>query len=138
MLKRVELFKNGDPLFLSQVALALRPHQVAAGDTIVKIGDIGREMYLVARGEVEVLDSAGRAVKMLKAGEFFGEIAILHSTPRIATVRAKTSCDLFILDKADFQRILHDHPQFADDCVKIAKERYDVNVSAQALAARPA
>jgi glucose-6-phosphate 1-dehydrogenase len=130
VLGKVALFKSGEPLFLSQVALALRPQQAAAGDTIIQKGEMGREMYLLARGEVEVLDDAGKAVKTLKDGDFFGEIAILHSTPRTATVKAKTSCDLFVLEKSDFQRILHDHPQFAQGVAAVAKERYNVNMPA--------
>jgi glucose-6-phosphate 1-dehydrogenase len=137
MLKKVAIFKDGDPLFLSQVALSLRPQQATAGERIIEKGAIGREMYLIARGEVEVLDDAGNRVKMLSAGDFFGEIAIFRSTPRVATVCARTGCDLFVLDKADFQRILHEHPQFADGVAKVAKERYDVSVSPQSLSAPP-
>ena len=48
---------------------------------------------------------------------------MLTSKPRTATVRAATPCDLFVLDKADFQRILRDNPQFADGVVKVARER---------------
>jgi len=132
MLKKVAIFKDGSPLFLSQVALSLRPQQAAAGQKIIEKGAIGREMYLITRGEVEVIDDAGHCVKMLKDGDFFGEIAILLSTPRTATVRAKTGCDLFALDKADFQRILRDHPQFADGVAKVARERYNVTFSAKA------
>ena len=128
-LKKVAIFKDGDPLFLSQVALSLRPQQAAAGQKIIEKGAIGREMYLITRGEVEVLDDAGKRVKTLKDGDFFGEIAILRSTPRVANVVARTSCDLFVLDKADFQRILREHPQFSQSVAKIAKERYDVTVS---------
>src|SRR5205085_7260352 len=66
VLKKVAIFKTGDPLFLSQVMMALRPRQAAAGETIIQKGDIGREMYLLARGEVEVVDDAGKVVKTLK------------------------------------------------------------------------
>jgi glucose-6-phosphate 1-dehydrogenase len=138
MLKRVAIFKEGDPLFLSQVALSLRPQQAAAGQKIVEKGAVGHEMYLITRGEVEVLDDAGNRVKTLNDGDFFGEIAILRSTPRVATVRAKTDCDLFVLNKADFQRILHEHPQFSDGVAKVAKQRYDVSVSPQSLSTRTA
>ena len=89
-------------------------------------------MYLITRGEVEVLDDAGKRVKLLKDGDFFGEIAILPSKDerrRVANVVAKTSCDLFVLDKADFQRILREHPQFSQSVARIAKERYDVTVN---------
>jgi glucose-6-phosphate 1-dehydrogenase len=135
MLKKVAIFKDGDPLFLSQVALALRPRQAAAGETIIRKGDMGREMYLIARGEVEVLDDSGKPVRTLKDGDFFGEIALLMAKERTATVRSKTPCDLFVLDKADFQRILRDHPQFADGVAKVAQDRYKVNLSPNALTA---
>ena len=74
---------------------------------------MGRELYLIARGEVEVLDDVGNVIKVLKDGDIFGEMGLLMSTPRTANVRARTSCDLFVLDKADFSRILRDSPQFA-------------------------
>jgi glucose-6-phosphate 1-dehydrogenase len=135
VLKRVATFAEGDPLFLSQVSLALRPRQVAAGEQIIRKGDIGREMYLLARGEVEVLDDAGRVVKTLKDGDVFGEIAILMSTPRTANVRALTGCDLFVLDKSDFRRILRDHHQFAQGVAKVAKERFNLDVTVQSLIA---
>lgn len=126
LLKRVALFQDGDLLFLSQVIQALRPEMAEAGEMIIRKGEIGRSMYLLARGEVEVLDDSGQVLKVLKDGDFFGEVALLMSTPRVANVRARTSCDLFVLDKADFSRILHDHPQFAQGVMKVAKERYSV------------
>lgn len=126
LLKRVALFQNGDMLFLSQVIQALRSRMASAGEMIIKKGEIGREMYLLARGEVEVLDDSGEVVKVLKDGDFFGEVALLMSTPRVANVRTRTSCDLFVLDKSDFNRILRDHPQFAQNVMEIAKERYNV------------
>jgi glucose-6-phosphate 1-dehydrogenase len=133
VLKKVSIFASGDPLFLSQVSLALRPMQVAAGEQIIRKGDMGREMYLLARGEVEVLDDSGAVVKTLKDGDVFGEIAILLSRPRTASVRAKTSCDLFVLDKSDFRRILRDHQQFAQGVAKVAQERFNLDVTVQSL-----
>src|SRR3984957_19829739 len=99
VLKKVPLFKDGDMFFLEQVLMALRSHQVARGERIITRGDIGRELYLVARGEVEVLNEQGEVVKVLAGGDVFGEIGILMSLPRTADVRAKTSCDLFVLYK---------------------------------------
>ncbi len=126
LLKRVALFQDGDMLFLSQVIQALRPRMAEAGEMIIRKGEIGREMYLLARGEVEVLDDSGKVMKVLKDGDFFGEVALLMSTPRMANVRTRTSCDMFVLNKVDFNRILHDHPQFAQGVMEVAKERYSV------------
>jgi glucose-6-phosphate 1-dehydrogenase len=135
VLKKVPLFKGGDMFFLEQVLMALRSHQVARGERIITRGDIGRELYLVARGEVEVLDEHGEVMKVLADGDVFGEIGILMSCPRIADVRAKTSCDLFVLDKADFSRILRVNPQFASAIQQVARERYNLNVHTSTLTA---
>ena len=50
-------------------------------------------------------------------------------------MRARTSCDLFVLDKASFSRILRDNPQFAQAVQQVARERYNVNVQTNALIA---
>jgi glucose-6-phosphate 1-dehydrogenase len=133
VLKSVPLFKDGDALFLEAVIMALRSRQVASGDLVIKKGDLGRELYLVARGEVEVLDDVGNVLKVLHDGDIFGEIAVLMSSRRTADVRARTSCDLFVLDKADFSRILRDNPQFAKAVLQVAKDRYDLNLNPQVL-----
>jgi glucose-6-phosphate 1-dehydrogenase len=133
VLKRVAIFGECDPLFVSQAILALRPEVVAAGETIIRKGDTGREMYIVVRGEVDAVDDGGRVLKTFRDGDFFGEIALLSHVPRTATVRARTACDLVALDQASFSRILHDHPQFADSILKIARERYDLNLHRDTL-----
>jgi glucose-6-phosphate 1-dehydrogenase len=134
-LERVPLFKGGDPQFLSQVSMALRPKAVPAGEVIIRKGDQGNEMYLIARGEVEVIDSAGHVVATLNEGNCFGEVALLTSEPRNATVRAKSLSDLFVLEKADFSRILREQQQFAAAIKEIARERYNKLVAEEQLMA---
>lgn len=136
VLKKVDLFKDGDMLFLSQVIMALRPRQAVPGETIIKKGDMGKEMYLIVRGEVEVLDAVSNVIRTLKDGDFFGELAILMSSPRTANVRARSACDLFVLEKTDFNRILHDHQQFAESVCQIARERYNLELNAKQLMAK--
>ncbi len=136
VLEKSPLFKGADPLLLNSVILALRSQDVPQDEMIIRRGDIAGEMYLICRGEVEVIDSNGKVLKTLKDGDFFGEIGLLLPTPRTANVRAKTLCDLFVLDKSDFSRILQDYPQFAGEVMRIAKERYDIVVSAEQLMAK--
>jgi glucose-6-phosphate 1-dehydrogenase len=125
VLEQTPIFKGADPLLLNSVLMALRPATAEAGEMIVKKGDIGEHMYLICRGEVEVLDGSGKVLRLLKDGDIFGEISVLLGTPRTATVRAKELCDLFVLDKADIGRILHDYPQFAEGLHKVAQDRHD-------------
>jgi glucose-6-phosphate 1-dehydrogenase len=133
VLKQSPLFRDGDPVFLEQVIMALKPRQAAAGEQLITRGEIGAELYLIEQGEVEVLDENGVTLKVLIDGDVFGEIGVLMSTPRNATVRAKIPTDLYVLEKADFSRILRDNPNFATAIRTVAKERFDVNVKTEAL-----
>ncbi len=133
VLEESPMFKGADPLLLNAVILALKPATAEHDEIIIREGDIANEMFFICRGEVEVLDAAGSVIKTLSDGDFFGEIGVLMTSVRTASVRAKTLCDLFVLTKADFSRILTDHPQFSESMMRIAKERYDLNVSADQL-----
>jgi glucose-6-phosphate 1-dehydrogenase len=129
ILSRVPLFHEGDALLLNQVMLALEPRTATPGTVLVRKREVGDAMYMICRGEVEVVDDAGKVLATLREGNCFGELALLFSEPRTATVRAKTECDLFTLGRTDFLRILRDHPQFANTIIAIAKERYNRIVS---------
>ena len=133
VLEKSPLFAGADPLLLHSVIMALHSASAEAGETIIRLGDMADEMYLISRGQVDVLDKGGRVLRTLKDGDFFGEIGLLMATPRTATVVARTQCDLFTLRKADFSRILRDHRQFADTMTTVARERYDVAVSSAQL-----
>lgn len=135
VLEKVPLFQGADALFLNSLIMALRPEVAAPGEMIIKKGDPANEMYLLIRGEVEVLDGAGKVLATLRDGNFFGEIGLIMSTPRTASIRAKSLTDLFVLDKSDFSRILREHPQFAEKVRQVAKERYNLTVVTDQLMA---
>src|SRR6266446_690315 len=105
-LEKVPLFAGADAVLLGALIMALKPVVFRAGEIVIRKGEIGRELYLISRGEVEVIDEAGKVVATLGEGSFFGEIGLLMSEPRTATVRANGYCDLFVLDKSDFNRVL--------------------------------
>ena len=132
-LEKVPLFQGGDAVLLSSLIMALKPVVFQAGEQIIRKGDMGRELYLVSRGEVEVVDSSGNVTATLGEGNFFGEIGLLLSAPRTANVRARSRCDLFVLEKTDFARVLRDRPQFLKALTEIAMERYNVTVSAEKM-----
>jgi len=72
---------------------------------------------------VEVLDGMGKLLDTIGEGGFFGEASLLRSEPRNASIRAAAACDLFVLDKADFSKVLKDHPQFANTLLAAAANR---------------
>jgi CRP-like cAMP-binding protein len=73
----------------------------APGETIVREGDAGDRFFLIDAGEVEV-SIAGAHVRVLRAGDTFGELALLHDIPRTATARAKGEARPFALDRDEF------------------------------------
>ena len=126
-LERVPLFEGADAVLLASLVMALKPIVNQPGDLVIRKGEIGRELYLISRGEVEVLNDSGNVVATLGEGDFFGEISLLTSAPRNATVRAKSFCDFFVLDKSDFTRVLRDRPQFLKSMMEMGQVRYKVS-----------
>ena len=124
MLEAVPLFKGTSAVFLHSLALVLEPDVFTAGDVIVSKGERGREMYFVARGDVEILAEDGGVVQTLGVGSFFGETSLLLSTPRTASVRAKTQCDVYVLSKAELLKVLRDHPKVARTLLETSRARY--------------
>jgi glucose-6-phosphate 1-dehydrogenase len=127
VLARVPLLQTADQVCLHNMAMMLKPVVASPGDTIIRQGEMGSEMYFLCRGQVEVLDDGtGKLLTTLGEGQYFGELSLLLSQPRNASIRAATPCDLFVLDKADFQRVLRDFPQFASSLREQAKTRYNL------------
>ncbi|HYH66294.1 MAG TPA: glucose-6-phosphate dehydrogenase [Urbifossiella sp.] len=124
VLERVPFLAGADPVCLHNLSLMLQPLACAAGEVLVREGEVGTEMYVVGRGRVEVFDRAGKVLTTRGEGEVFGELSLLHHRPRTASVRAVTPCDLFVLHKADFDRVLRDHPAFAEGARSETARRY--------------
>ena len=83
----------------------LVPRTVLAGETVIRQGERGDSLYLIARGVVAVLIAVdgkpSERVASLHAGEFFGEMALLTAERRNATVRAVTDCQVYELAKRE-------------------------------------
>lgn len=104
---------QGVPIFagLSEEAIELmvkhaRKIDVKAGDFIVREGETGNRFYLIDEGEVRVVKQAGtdHEVELAKLGphDFFGEMCILETLPRSASVQALTNSKVFALSSMDF------------------------------------
>jgi voltage-gated potassium channel len=124
IITKVPLFKGANPSFIRDTILSLRPVVYTPGDYIVRKGELGEEMYFISRGAVDVVSEDESVVyATLREGAFFGEIALLLSSPRNATIKARDYCDLYSLDKTTFEKILEKYPEFAREVAKLAEER---------------
>lgn len=124
IIEKVPFFENAGDDLIKEVIMNLRPVVFTPGDYIVRAGELGFDMFFISRGSVDVVSADESTVyATLTEGQFFGEIALLLSTTRTATIKAKEYCDLYCLDKDTFDRILTRYPDFEETIQKLADKR---------------
>jgi CRP-like cAMP-binding protein len=85
-------------------------------------GDRGEFAYLVKTGSVEIR-SSGRAMELVCPGGLFGEMALIDSGPRSASAVALGTTELIVIDRATFERIIQEVPDFAMSVMKLMSRR---------------
>lgn len=109
-LRALSLFQSVDDRVLETLAGKFKGKTFAAGDVVIKEGDPGDTFYVLLSGKAEASQQGrhGRPVRlgMMNAGSYFGEIALLKDSPRMATVEARTPLSVLTLGRRDFDRLL--------------------------------
>ncbi len=101
LLQAMPIFAPLGPTAIEQVAINLRPVRAEPGDAIVREGDDGDRYYVVVEGSVQVRQGA-RMVRRMGPGDGFGEVALIRSVPRTATVEAVEPSSLLALGRSVF------------------------------------
>ncbi|MGH8977788.1 MAG: cyclic nucleotide-binding domain-containing protein [Acidimicrobiia bacterium] len=104
-------FANLPPEELDEFAGAMSEVEVATGAAVIRSDDYGTALYLVEAGNADVLNDAGDASKALGPGDTFGEIGLVLTGQRTATVVARTPMRLLSLSGQDFDRIRPQVPE---------------------------
>jgi len=93
-------------------ANATGTRSLPAGTTVFREGDLGDEMYGVVEGQIVLRNEHG-VVATLGPDDVFGEMAIVDSTPRMATAIAATDSVLAVIDRHRFLFLVQETPMFA-------------------------
>ena len=83
--------------------------EVKSGTSIIKQGDHGDNLYVVQSGSFDIFvqkDGKSRKVAQRGAGSCFGELALMYSAPRAATVTASMDSVVWAVDRFTFRRVL--------------------------------
>jgi CRP-like cAMP-binding protein len=112
-LARVGLFGSLPGETLGKLADRMRREDVESGTVLCREGDPGDRFYVLLSGVAGVSQASLGERRILRAGEFFGEVALTMNVPRTATVTAMTPCVIASCDRATFDELLR--PLFADD-----------------------
>jgi ATP-binding cassette subfamily B protein len=98
---------------LDQLAKLMRREDVPGGEAPVVEGEGGDRFYVVLNGMFAVSNLGSMPRRMLRPGDYFGEVALAMDIPRTASVRALTPAVVASCDKQTFDEFLR--PLFADD-----------------------
>jgi len=110
-------FPGIKPEEIQEIIMNSRVRSYPPETVLCKENEIEYIFYMILEGDFEVSkvinNSETRLLKSLTAGDFFGEMALIHNAPRAATVKAKTNVTVLELDKDGFNSVLKHSPSVA-------------------------
>lgn len=121
-LGRTPLFEGLSKKELASLASATDDLQVEPGTVLCREGRVGSEFFVLVEGEAEVTRD-GKRIATLSGGDFVGEIALLTSAKRTATVTVTTPMRCFVLTRPAFRRVLAESPSVQLKVMKSLAER---------------
>jgi len=118
----VPLFAGLSKSELGQVASIADEIDLPADKVLIREGERGREFFVLLEGEAEVARK-GKKLATRRAGEFFGEIALVSNLPRIATVKTRKPVRALVIRDVDFRALLQRTPAIAVKVLQAVADR---------------
>ena len=112
VIRSTSLFAQLSKRDVKQLASALRETRFAPGSVIMERGKPGVGFFLIAEGSATV-SVDGKTIEVLKAGDHFGEVALIDEGPRTAEVTADGELTCYTLAAWQFRPFVRDHPDVA-------------------------
>jgi hypothetical protein len=127
MLRRVPLFEGLEPEDLQRIATSCIERFFPAGAALVREGELGAELFVLAEGSVRVVraEAGGgeRLIRRYEAGDHIGELAVLRERPRIASVIAEGDVRALVIEGESLKAILRERPEAAMAMLATLAER---------------
>ncbi|KAF5113321.1 hypothetical protein DV495_004470, partial [Geotrichum candidum] len=129
VLAEMPLFQQLPDSIIHRLALSVEPVSYGPFQMIIEHGTIGKDIYFIIDGQVEVLDdTSGTVMARLTRGSYFGEMAFLRvAERRTASVRTITECDCLVVTEATLDSLCEDFPEVHSHIEETAKTRLDTN-----------
>jgi CRP/FNR family transcriptional regulator, cyclic AMP receptor protein len=121
-LSQVQFFSACNKGDLSRIAALAEEVEIPAGRVLMRQGDLGQEAFVISDGRAKAT-IRGKGSAKLGPGECFGEMALLHSAPRSATVTAETDMQLFVLGSRQFSALIRENPAIGQRVLAAVAER---------------
>lgn len=126
-LRKIQFFSVFSLNNIDAVLKHFQRYTYQKGKTIINEGDQGNAFYVVRSGRVNVVKKSflwmKKKLATLGPGDFFGEMSLVSDKPVAATIIPAESSELFVLLKSDFNLVLKNNPQMAEELLHIAEKR---------------
>ena len=122
LIRKIPLFSECSRSELEAVATVADEIHLPEGRVLIRQGDVGRELFVLVDGKVEV-ERDGKRLGTKSTGDFLGEIAVVTRRPRTATVTALTDVRVLVLTDLNFKRLLADVPSISGKVLKALGDR---------------
>jgi CRP/FNR family transcriptional regulator, cyclic AMP receptor protein len=122
LIQKVPIFRELRDDFLVRLAATMEELSFPAKHTIVKQGDEGRSLYILASGQVRV-HIGNRELVRLKKEDCFGEMAVLDAEPRSASVTTLEPCECLMLTQQQLYEAIEETPGVAVNIIRLLSRR---------------
>lgn len=122
VLSRVPLFGGLSRRELDEIARNVTEVDIAPQEYLAFEGEIGTQAMVILAGKVTVRKK-GRKIAELGTGDVVGEMSLVTSRPRNATVRAESFVSALVMDSKEFANVMDEHPQVATKILRTVAER---------------
>lgn len=112
-LRAIPVFSRLSDEDLQAIAARCSTQQAPAGRVLFRAGEQGRSLYVIASGQVELLDQHGNLLTVLRSGSFVGEHSVLAETPYPVTARVSEDATLWVLDREGLEAVMVERPKVA-------------------------
>ena len=130
LLGRIELFRGFPADERAGIEEAMRERLFGRGASVVRQGEPGSSVFVLAEGALDVVreqDGAETFLRRLVPGDIFGEMSLLTGQPRTATVRAATDAVVFEVAKEHLDPVLRRRPELAEGLAAMVAARLAAN-----------
>jgi small-conductance mechanosensitive channel len=138
-LRKIDFLRGLDDNELRVIVPTVRSHQFGAGELLMRDGEPGESLFIIRRGNVEVLvpgaDGTERRAATLSSGQLVGEISLWTGAPRNATVRALDDVEVLEMNREGFTRLFKERPDAAKAMSEVVSVRISENEAMRAMGA---
>jgi len=138
LITKIDFFSGLDDKIQRKISDACIMRQFTRNETIVRQGEMGLGLYVIAKGHVKVdRDQGGVRMQVAELGpeQFFGEMSLLDNKPRSATVTGIDETECLLLTRDSFVRLMNKYPEIPIRMARVLAER--LRLANEKLAAAP-